>query len=353
MAEEINILLELKNLRTYFHMEKSTVKAVDDVSFQINRGETLGVVGESGCGKSVTALSIMQLVPQPRGKIEAGKIFYYKNADKPIDITSLNSRGREMRSIRGDEIAMVFQEPMIALHPTFTIGEQIIEAVRLHEDVTKQQARERTIEMLELVGISVPQQRVDNYPHELSGGMRQRAMIAMALSCNPSLLIADEPTTALDVTIEAQILELMKELQSKFNMSIMFITHDLEVIGEMSERVIVMYTGKVVEEATVDELFYDPKHPYTQALLRSIPKIGQKKRLIPIKGSVPRPTNLPDGCLFAPRCPEAMDICRKEEPPTFEIDEGHSTKCWLYKSKKEEENVDLEVSECREERENE
>lgn len=330
MPAKDNILLEVKNLRTYFHMEEGIIKAVNGLSFKINRGETLGVVGESGCGKSVTALSVMQLVPKPRGKIEGGKIFYYKNADEPINITSLDPREREMRSIRGNEIAMVFQEPMIALHPTFTIGEQIIEAIRLHQDVTKQQARKKTIEMLELVGISAPQQRADSYPHELSGGMRQRAIIAMALSCNPNLLIADEPTTALDVTIEAQILELMKELQSKFNMSIMFITHDLEVIGEMSEKVIVMYTGELVESANVDALFYNPKHPYTQALLKSIPQIGRKKRLIPIEGSVPRPTNLPDGCLFAPRCTQAMDICRVKAPPTFKIDENQSVKCWLY-----------------------
>ncbi|MFW6269068.1 MAG: ABC transporter ATP-binding protein [Bacillota bacterium] len=330
-------LLEVENLKTYFYHEEGVVKAVDGVSFDIKRGETLGVVGESGCGKSVTSLSVMQLVPQPRGQIEGGKIYYHKDkSGSPIDITALNPRGKEIRNLRGNEMAMIFQEPMTSLNPVYTVGEQIMEAVRLHQGATKNQARERAIEMLDLVGIGSPSQRVDEYPHELSGGMRQRVMIAMALSCNPNLLIADEPTTALDVTIEAQILDLMEDLQDEFNMAIMFITHDLEVIGEMSDRVIVMYTGKIVEKAPIDEIFYNNKHPYTQGLLKSIPQIGVKKRLVPIEGSVPDLKHLPQGCYFAPRCPEAMDKCMQEEPPTFAISDIQQAKCWLYEERKEE-----------------
>ena len=328
-------LLEVTNLQTYFHTEEGVVKAVDDVSFYINKGETLGIVGESGCGKSITSLSIIQLVPKPRGKIEGGKIKYYKDSENPIDITSLDPHGNKIRSIRGNEIAMIFQEPMTSLNPVYTVGEQIMEAVRLHQGANKEEARERAIEMLQLVGISAPKQRVDSYPHELSGGMRQRVMIAMALSCNPSLLIADEPTTALDVTIEAQILDLMQELQNEFNMAIMFITHDLEVIGEMSDRVNVMYAGKIVEKANIDDIFYNNKHPYTQGLLKSIPQIGKKKRLIPIEGSVPSLGNLPDGCYFAPRCPHAMEICQQKEPPAFQIGPERDAKCWLYQTKEE------------------
>lgn len=334
-ADSNEKLIEVENLRTYFYHEEGIAKAVDDISFHIDKGETLGVVGESGCGKSVTSLSIMQLVPQPRGKIEGGKITYYKEGEDPIDITSLEPHGRKIRSIRGNEIAMIFQEPMTSLNPVYTVGEQIMEAVRLHQGADKAQARERAIEMLELVGISAPRQRVDSYPHELSGGMRQRVMIGMALSCDPNMLIADEPTTALDVTIEAQILELMQGLQDDFNMSIMFITHDLEVIGEMSERVIVMYAGKVMERANIDDIFHNNKHPYTRGLLTSIPQIGVKKRLIPIEGSVPNMHNLPTGCYFAPRCPEAMSICREKEPPTFQIGPEQEAKCWLYEEKEE------------------
>ena len=335
--EERDLLLEVEDLKTYFYHEEGIVKAVDGISFDIERGETLGVVGESGCGKSVTSLSVMQLVPQPRGSIEGGKIYYYQEpGQSPIDITALDPRGREIRNLRGNEMAMIFQEPMTSLNPVYTVGEQIMEAVRLHQGADKNEARERAIEMLDLVGIGSPVQRVDEYPHELSGGMRQRVMIAMALSCNPSLLIADEPTTALDVTIEAQILELMEDLQDRFDMSIMFITHDLEVIGEMSERVIVMYTGKIVEKAEIDDIFYNNKHPYTQGLLKSIPQLGIKKRLIPIEGSVPDLKHLPSGCYFEPRCPESMEICKTKEPPTFKISENQEAKCWLYDERKEE-----------------
>lgn len=330
-----NKLLEVNNLKTYFYHEEGIVKAVDDISFHIDQGETLGVVGESGCGKSVTSLSIMNLVPKPRGKIEGGEILYYKTPDNPIEITSLDPHGQTIRSLRGNEIAMIFQEPMTSLNPVYTVGEQIMEAVRLHQGSNKHEAREKAIEMLELVGISAPGKRVDAYPHELSGGMRQRVMIAMSLSCNPNLLIADEPTTALDVTIEAQILELMEELQQKMGMAIMFITHDLEVIGEMSDRVIVMYTGKIVEKANIDDIFYNNKHPYTQGLLKSIPTIGKKKKLVPIEGTVPNLNNLPQGCYFAPRCPEAMDICKRKEPPMFRMNTNQEVKCWLYDIREE------------------
>ncbi len=328
-----NTLLQVKGLKTYFKTENGLIKAVDDVNFSIERGKTLGVVGESGCGKSVTSLSVMQLVPGPKGKIVGGKILYYINGqEKAVDITNLGPHSKEMRALRGNEISMIFQEPMTSLNPVYTVGSQIIEAVRLHQSVNKLEARERAIEMLRKVGIAAPEQRVDKYPYELSGGMRQRVMIAMALSCDPSLLIADEPTTALDVTIEAQILKVMRDLQKDFGMSIMFITHDLGVIGEVADNVIVMYTGKVVEQASTVDIFYDPKHPYTQGLLSSIPKIGEKKRLIPINGTVPNLLNLPQGCYFAPRCPHAMDICRQQEPDMYDTgSNNHQAKCWLRK----------------------
>ena len=327
LAEQ-NSLLQVINLKTYFHLEEGIIKAVDDVTFSLDIGETLGVVGESGCGKSVTALSIMQLVAKPRGRIEGGKILFKKNGDLD-DITVLDPGGKRIREIRGNEIAMIFQEPMICLNPVYTIGEQIIETIRTHQDLDKYAAKELAVEMLERVRISAPRRCLTSYPHELSGGMRQRAMIAMALSCNPSVLIADEPTTALDVTIEAQILDLIYELKNEFDMAVLFITHDLKVIGDMADRIIVMYTGKIVESANADELFYNPKHPYTVGLLNSIPQIGIKKRLVPITGSVPNMTDLPAGCYFAPRCAHAMDICRKEEPPNFSMGSDHQVKCWL------------------------
>lgn len=330
MMIEEPTLLEVANLSIYFYLDEGVVKAVDNVSFSINKGETLGVVGESGCGKSVTALSIMQLVAKPRGKIEHGTITYYGQEGEPIEITSLDPHGRRMRGIRGNEIAMIFQEPMVSLNPVYPVGEQIVEAVRTHQTADKKRARERALEMLEKVRIAAAAQCLSRYPHELSGGMRQRVMIAMALSCNPSLLIADEPTTALDVTIEAQILDLIYELKSDFQTAVMFITHDLKVIGDMADRVIVIYAGKIVERAAVDEIFYDPKHPYTQGLLESIPQIGMKKRLIPITGTVPGLTELPKGCYFEPRCPLSMEICRAEQPPMFGVEDGHEVKCWLY-----------------------
>lgn len=329
-----NNLLEVDGLKTYFHTDEGLIKAVDDVSFEVKKGKTLGVVGESGCGKSVTSLSIMQLVSKPKGKIEAGRISYNKKGEW-VDITALDPESRDMREIRGNQIAMIFQEPMTSLNPVYTIGEQIMEAVELHQGTNKQQARERAIQMLKHVGIPAPELRVDEYPHELSGGMRQRAMIAMALSCDPNFLIADEPTTALDVTIEAQILKLMKDIQKDFNMSIMIITHDLGVIGEMADHVIVMYTGKVVERGTVDDIFFNTKHPYTQGLLKSIPKIGHKEPLIPIEGSVPNLNNLPQGCYFAPRCPQVMTICQQKEPPIYTTAKDQYAKCWLYEDLEE------------------
>lgn len=324
------VLLKVNDLKTYFDTEQGLIKAVDGVSFRVGGGEALGIVGESGCGKSVTALSVMQLVPRPRGKIVGGKIYYYKNDNEPIDITALDPYGERIRSLRGDDIAMIFQEPMTSLNPVYTIGQQIMEVIQLHQKVSKIQARKQAIEMLDTVRIPGSKQRIDEYQHQFSGGMRQRAMIAMALSCNPKLLIADEPTTALDVTIEAQILALIKEIQQEFNMSLVIITHDLGVIGEMADQMIVMYMGQVVESASTKEIFQNPIHPYTKALFRSIPRIGRKKRLTPISGSVPNPYLLPKGCCFAPRCSEAFDICKKKNPPTFKIEGDHYVKCCLY-----------------------
>ncbi len=325
-----DILLETRNLKTYFHTEDGLIKAVDDVSFVVESEKTLGVVGESGCGKSVTALSIMQLIRPPRGVIEGGDILYYADGNI-VEITKYNHYSPQMRKFRGNEIAMIFQEPMTSFNPVYTIGRQIVEAVQIHQKLDNTQARERAIEMLRRVGISDPGILVDEYPHQLSGGMRQRAMIAMALSCDPKLLIADEPTTALDVTIEAQILELIQNLQNDIGMSIMIITHDMGVIAETADRVIVMYTGKVVEKSSTDAIFHDTKHPYTQGLLRSIPQIGRKEKLVPIVGSVPNLLTLPEGwCYFAPRCPRAMDICRRREPPFVQVGTDHHAKCWLY-----------------------
>ena len=323
-------LIEVKGLRTYFYTEDGVVKAVDGVSFAIEPEQTLGVVGESGCGKSVTALSIMGLVPMPPGKIVEGEILFRKNG-KTVELHKLNPKGKEYRSIRGKEIAMIFQEPMTSLNPVFTIGYQIMEAIMLHQKVSKREARQKAIEMLRQVGIPEPEQRVDEYPHQLSGGMRQRAMIAMALSCNPSLLIADEPTTALDVTIQAQVLDLIQDLKRKFHAAIMLITHDLGVVAEMCEEVVVMYLGKVVERAKVRPIFHEPRHPYTQGLLKSIPSLAtKKKRLDPIKGVVPDPLNAPPGCPFNPRCPHAIEICRQEMPPLKEVETDHDVACWLY-----------------------
>jgi oligopeptide/dipeptide ABC transporter ATP-binding protein len=323
-------LIEVKGLKTYFYTEDGIVRAVDGVDYVIEQEKTLGVVGESGCGKSVTALAIMGLVQIPPGKIEAGEILFHRDG-KVMDLTKFNPKGREMRSIRGNEIAMIFQEPMTSLNPVYTIGNQIMEAIILHQKLNKKDAKKKAVQMLRAVGIPLPEQRVDEYPHQLSGGMRQRAMIAMAMSCNPSLLIADEPTTALDVTIQAQVLELMNTLRSEFQASIQFITHDLGVIAGMADDVVVMYLGRIVEASNVREVFHNPKHPYTQGLMHSIPSLAQdKERLEPIKGVVPDPFEVPPGCGFEPRCPHAMEICKTRMPDLKEVAPGHTAACWLY-----------------------
>ncbi len=320
-------LLEIKGLKTHFYTDKGVSPAVDGVHYAVRKGETLGVVGESGCGKSVTALSIMRLIPEPPGKIIGGDILFEGQS-----LLALSKD--EMRRIRGNKISMIFQEPMTSLNPVYTIGNQISEALRLHQGLSKKDAHERAIEMLQLVGIPLPERRVNEHPHQLSGGMRQRAMIAMALSCNPSLLIADEPTTALDVTIQAQILDLMVSLKADLDTAIILITHDLGVVAESAARVVVMYAGKVVEEADVYNIFEHPLHPYTEGLLESIPRIdrsAQKKaRLTEIQGVVPIPSQLPDGCHFNPRCPKVMDVCRHENHELKKESEDHRVRCWLY-----------------------
>ena len=322
-------LLDIRDLKTYFHTDDGVVRAVDGVSLSIAPEKTLGVVGESGCGKSITAFSTMRLIPSPPGKIEHGQILFHKDSESdPIDLTQLNPKGTQMRDIRGNDIAMIFQEPMTSLSPVHTVGNQIAEAIRLHQNADKKEARERAIDALNKVRLPRPDRQVDAYPHELSGGMRQRAMIAMALSCNPGLLIADEPTTALDVTVQAQILDLMRHLQSDIGMAIMLITHDLGVVASMADYVAVMYLGKIVEYADTRTVFKNPRHPYTRGLLNSIPQVGQKRRLVPIEGTIPDPFEIPQGCAFAPRCPHAMDKCR-EEPQLLEIESGHRVSCWL------------------------
>ena len=308
MAGATDRLVQIRDLRTHFYTQDGLVKAVDGVDLDINRGETLGVVGESGCGKSVTALSLLRLVPDPPGKIVGGEISF-------ADADLLRLSEAEMRGIRGNDIAMIFQEPMTSLNPVYTSGFQIAEAVELHQSKKHSEAIERAIEMLRLVGVASPERRVHEHPHQLSGGMRQRVMIAMALSCNPQLLIADEPTTALDVTIQAQILDLMKGLKEKLGMAIMLITHDLGVVAEMAERVVVMYSGRVVEEAPVGAIFAAPQHPYTQGLLGSIPRLDlDRDRLNVIGGAVPDPLCRPLGCSFAPRCPRADRQCEEADP---------------------------------------
>jgi peptide/nickel transport system ATP-binding protein len=317
-------LLEVKGLKTHFATDEGWIHAVDGVDLAIDRGETLGVVGESGCGKTVTALTTIKLIAMPPGRIVAGQVLWQGRDLVPL-------ADEEMQKIRAKEIAIVFQEPMTSLNPVYAIGEQIAEVIRLHEGLGRKEALDRTIEMLRLVRIPNPERRVRDYPHQFSGGMRQRVMIAMALSCNPKLLIADEPTTALDVTIQAQILDLLGELKSKFGMAVMLITHAMGVIAETAQRVVVMYAGKVVEEAPVKELFANPRHPYTQGLIRSIPRIDtaatHKTRLEAIKGVVPSLLNPAPGCRFAPRCRLAAPECTRETPPLREIAPGHKVAC--------------------------
>ena len=323
---EPSVFLKVERLKTYFKTPRGVAKAVDGIDFEIEGGETLGVVGESGCGKSVTALSIMRLFPSPPGWIAGGHIWF-----KGRDLTGISER--EMRSIRGCSIGMIFQEPMTSLNPVYSVGYQIVEAIRLHHDLSPSAVREKAIRMLSEVGIASPESRFNEYPHQMSGGMRQRVMIAMALTCNPSLLIADEPTTALDVTIQAQIIDLMNELKRKLGTAIMFITHDLGVIAETARRVIVMYAGKIVEQAPVADIFESPCHPYTVGLLGSIPSdqaIREKFRLTEIKGMVPALTNMPAGCAFHPRCPRKMDVCAGQVPGLFTPAPGRQVACWLY-----------------------
>jgi len=323
----VSHLLEVIDLKTHFQTREGLVRAVDGVSFYLDRGELLGLVGESGCGKSITALSIMRLVAPP-GKIVTGEILFDGR-----DLLKLSNR--EMRDVRGDDIAMIFQDPMTSLNPVFTVGEQIAEALRLHRKLSRTDARKAAVEAMREVSIPDPELRVNDYPHQLSGGMRQRVMIAMALACDPKLLIADEPTTALDVTIQAQILELLDHLRQTRELAVLLITHDLGVVAEVADRVAVMYTGKIVEESPVDELFARPKHPYTEGLLRSVPKLTAKdvmkqERLQTIEGMVPRPNALPPGCHFEPRCPYAMPRCREGEIPLYPAGEGVVVRCVLY-----------------------
>jgi peptide/nickel transport system ATP-binding protein len=328
-------ILEVRDLRTYFFQEEGTVKAVDGASFDVRAGQTLGIVGESGCGKSVTARSILRIVERP-GRIVGGSIRLRREADEEIDLTALDPTGREARRIRGGDIALVFQEPMTSFSPVHTIGNQIVETVRFHMGLDKRAARERAVEMLRLVGIPKPERRVDEYAFQLSGGLRQRAMIATALSCGPRILIADEPTTALDVTTQAQILDLLRSLQAREDMAVVLITHNLGVVAEMCDEVVVMYLGRVVEEGPVDSIFHAPKHPYTQALLRSIPSIHApvRTKLPTLAGSIPHPYNRPAGCPFHPRCAQAIrGTCERAEPslePVADGAGGHRVSCFLY-----------------------
>ena len=315
-------LLRVEDLVTTFHTDRGVVRAVDRVSFDLEESQTIGIVGESGCGKSVTALSLMRLVAEPPGRIESGRVLLDgKNL--------LELHEREMRAIRGNSISMIFQEPMTSLNPVYTVGAQIVEAIRMHQDKSRREARDHAVEMLRLVGIPSPESNVEAYPHQLSGGMRQRVMIAMALACEPKILVADEPTTALDVTIQAQILELLRKLQEKLKMAVVLITHDLGVVAEVAETVVVMYAGRVVERGSVRDIFARPRHPYTRGLLQSIPSRGTKgKPLAVIKGVVPNPLRMPPGCKFQPRCPYAFDRCA-EEPELIAIRDGRATRCWL------------------------
>ena len=319
-----DVLVDVAGLKTYFFTDDGVVKAVDGVDFDIKRGETLGVVGESGCGKSVTALSIMRLIANPPGRIVEGSITYSGR-----DLTRISER--DMRKVRGNDISMIFQEPMTSLNPVYTVGDQIAEAITLHQGKTRREAMQLAAEMLDLVGIPVPHRRIHEYPHQMSGGMRQRVMIAMALSCNPGLLIADEPTTALDVTIQAQILELMKKLKEEIGMSILLITHDLGVVAEMAERVSVMYAGRVVEAGTALQVFKSPRHPYTRGLLNSVPRVDKaaekQERLTAIEGVVPNPLYLPSGCAFHPRCPYVKEECKQAIPPLESTGDGQFVRC--------------------------
>lgn len=323
----MSVLLQVKNLKTHFINRNLVIPAVDGIDLDIDHGETVALVGESGAGKSIAALSILKLIPNPPGKIIEGEILF-----NGIDLVSLSEK--QMYKIRGNDISMIFQDPMNSLNPVLTIGEQIIEVLVYHEKLTKREAKEKAIELLKLVGFSRAEELISEYPHRLSGGMRQRVMIAIAMSCNPKLLIADEPTTALDVTIQAQILDLMRDLKDRTNTSILIITHDLGVVSEIADKVLVMYCGQVVEEAPVEELFSEPLHPYTIGLINSIPILDDvTNRLIPIEGHVPSPEQFPKGCRFAPRCPHAFERCFTDMPNLIELNEKHSARCFLYEGK--------------------
>jgi oligopeptide/dipeptide ABC transporter ATP-binding protein len=314
-------LLTVNNLAVHFQLEQGTVKAADGVSFSLNSGETLGLVGESGCGKSVTALSLLRLIPSPPGKIRSGAVFF-----EDRDLLQLPLA--ELRKLRGRELGMIFQEPLTSFNPVWTIGRQIKEVLQIHTNLTEPEMREKVITMLGRVGLLDPERQYDAYPHELSGGMRQRAMIAMALICGPKAVIADEPTTALDVTIQAQILALLQELQAENGMSVLLITHNLGIVAAVAERVAVMYAGKIVEQSTVRDLFHHPLHPYTEGLLRSVPTLRQTGSLYAIPGQIPDPLMMPPGCAFEPRCPKAVAVCREKVPPMREIAAGHEAACW-------------------------
>lgn len=328
--KDANVLLEVKDLRTHFKTDNGILKAVDGVSFTVHEGETVGLVGESGCGKSVTNLSIMRLVPSPPGKIVGGEVLY-----RGTDIMKLSEK--ELRNIRGNKISMIFQDPMTSLNPYLRISTQMIETIRLHQNMTKQEARERAITMLKLVGIPSAESRIDCYPHQFSGGMRQRVMIAMALSCNADLLIADEPTTALDVTIQAQILELIKKITEQLKTAVILITHDLGVVAGMCDKVCVMYAGRIVENALTDDLYASPAHPYTKGLIASVPKMdgNREERLFSIEGQPPNVIDLPPCCPFHPRCNRTCEVCRHAYPPVKQVGEDHYVACWLACSEEE------------------
>ena len=335
-----DVIIQVKDLMVQFNAMQGKVPAVNGVTFDVKAGKTLGIVGESGCGKSVTAQSILRLLPSPPARLLGGEILFRRRSGETIDLAKLQTKSPEMRSIRGNEIAMIFQEPMTSLTPAYTVGDHITEAVMLHQNVNKREAKTRAIDILNRVGMPQPSRTVDSYPHQLSGGMLQRAMIAIALSCRPTLLIADEPTTALDVTTGAQILDLMESLQEELGMSIIHISHNLGVIAEVADEVAVMYLGRIVEQAPVDELFNAPKHPYTQGLLRSLPQVGERRRLEPIRGVVPEPNAIPPGCAFGPRCPHFMPgTCDAAVPPLFHVGPQHSTRCYLYEDGAENLNV--------------
>jgi oligopeptide transport system ATP-binding protein len=323
MTDEV--ILQVKDLKTYFHVDEGVVKAVDGVTFDLRKGETLGIVGESGSGKSVTNLSVINMIPNPPGRIAGGQVLFM---GKDLLKLSIN----ELRSIRGNKISMIFQDPMTSLNPYLRISTQMVETIVLHQDMDKNAAKERAIEMLKLAGIPAPEKRIDQYPHQFSGGMRQRVMIAMGLSCNPEVLIADEPTSALDVTIQAQILDIIKDLTARLGTAVILITHSLGVVAGMCDTICVMYAGRIVERGPTNEIFKEPKHPYTQGLIKSVPRLDKTSgdRLFSIRGQPPNVIDLPDCCPFYPRCDKAMDVCKRKYPPSKDLGNGHAVSCWLY-----------------------